>query len=109
MKTDSNEWQTAKLAGNNGVQLITGTDATTPTARVSQKNRWYSFVINAEAVISAVTLVKSDGTVISGYTPSWIGETLAAGMYIPLGVYDGDWVYATSITLTSGSILAYFD
>ena len=71
--------------------------------------RWYGFVVNTTAVINTADFVYEDGTAVSGYTPSWFDVSLAVGMFIPCGVYNGKAIYANSITLTSGTVLAYFD
>jgi len=79
-------------AGYTGCKVISGISAVTGTFR--------SFVVNEDAVVSAI-LDKDGESLLSDIGLS--GVTLYAGTYIP--VADGNWI--TSITLTSGSVVAY--
>ena len=79
-------------AGYTGCKVISGTTAVAGSFR--------GFVVNEEATVTDV-LDKDGESLLSDIGLS--GVTLAAGTYIP--VADGNWI--TSITLTSGSVVAY--
>ena len=79
-------------AGFTGCKVISNTSANTGTFR--------GFVVNDDAVVSAI--LNSSGASILA-TIGLSGVTLAQGTFI--SVADGD--YISSITLTSGSIVAY--
>jgi hypothetical protein len=80
------------MAGLTGCKVISGTDANT--------GRWQGFVVNADAVVSAA-LDKAGSSVMT--TLGLTSITLKQGTFISMP--DGD--YFSSITLTSGSIVAY--
>jgi hypothetical protein len=80
------------MAGMTGCKVISGTDANT--------GRWQGFVVNADAVVSAA-LDKAGSSVMT--TLGLTGVTLKQGTFISIS--EGDWF--SSITLTSGSIVAY--
>jgi hypothetical protein len=79
-------------AGFTGCKVISNTSANTGAFR--------GFVVNSDAVVSAI--LNSSGASILA-TIGLSGVTLAQGTFI--SVADGD--YISSITLTSGSIVAY--
>lgn len=79
-------------AGYTGCRVISNTSANTGTFR--------GFVVNEDAVVSAI-LDSSSTSILSSLGLS--GVTLKSGAFI--SVPDGD--YISSITLTSGSIIAY--
>jgi len=104
MKTYNERLNTAKAVGGNGVNYVaTGSDYFTGGGM-----GWYGFVVNEDAVVGAVVLNDNQGNTVS-LTPSWIGKTLAAGMWIPFGVHLTNDIYATGVGVTSGSILLYRD
>jgi hypothetical protein len=80
------------MAGMTGCKVISNTSANT--------GRFQGFVVNADAVVSAA-LDKAGSSVMT--TVGLTGVTLKQGTFISLP--DGD--YFSSITLTSGSIVAY--
>jgi hypothetical protein len=80
------------MAGFTGCKVISNTSANT--------GRWQGFVVNADAVVSAA-LDKAGSSVMTSI--GLTGVTLKQGTFISLP--DGDWF--SSITLTSGSIVAY--
>jgi hypothetical protein len=80
------------MAGFTGCKVISDTNANT--------GRWQGFVVNADAVVSAA-LDKAGASVMS--TIGLTSVTLKQGTFISLP--EGD--YFSSITLTSGSIVAY--
>lgn len=74
----------------------------------ARTGQFYAFIINADAVISACTIVTVTGTTVttntSGVTTLNIsGATLKQGaaIFVPTGSY------ISSITLASGSIILY--
>lgn len=79
-------------AGYTGCKVISNTSANTGQFR--------GFVVNSDAVVSAI-LDKNGSSLMTAIGLS--GVTLKQGAYI--SVADGD--YISSITLTSGSIIAY--
>jgi hypothetical protein len=79
-------------SGYTGCKVISNTSANTGEFR--------GFVVNSDAVVSAI-LDSSSTSILSALGLS--GVTLAQGTFI--SVADGD--YISSITLTSGSIVAY--
>ena len=79
-------------AGYTGCKVISNTSANTGTFR--------GFVVNSDAVVSAC-LDQSASSLMSAL--GLTGVTLKQGIYI--AVPDG--TYISSITLTSGSIVAY--
>ncbi len=104
MKTYNERLNTAKAVGGNGVDyLATGSDYYDGGGM-----GWYGFVVNEDAVVGAVEIYDNQGSAVS-LTPSWIGKTLAAGMFIPFGVHLTNDIYAKGIAVTSGSILLYRD
>lgn len=99
---------TAQMIGSKGVDYLT---TGTLTYAYDLNNRgWYGFTVNEAAVVTAATFRDKDGTAIS-FSPNWYNVTLAAGAWIPAGKssYAGKFVWITSITLSSGSILLYRD
>lgn len=79
-------------AGYTGCKVISNTSANT--------GKFRGFVVNSDAVVSAI-LDKNGSSLMTAIGLS--GVTLKQGSYI--SVADGD--YISSITLTSGSIIAY--
>ena len=79
-------------AGYTGCRVISNTSANSGTFR--------GFIVNDDAVISAI-LDEDGASLLSALGLS--GVTLRSGIYI--SVQDGK--YISSITLTSGSIVAY--
>lgn len=79
-------------AGFTGCKVISNTSANTGVFR--------GFVVNEDAVVSAI-LDSGSNSILSSLGLS--GVTLKSGAFI--SVADGD--YISSITLTSGSIIAY--
>lgn len=79
-------------AGYTGCKVISNTSANTGQFR--------GFVVNADAVVSAI-LDQSGASILSSLGLS--GVTLKQGAFI--SVQDG--TYISSITLSSGSIIAY--
>jgi hypothetical protein len=79
-------------AGYTGCRVISNTSANSGAFR--------GFIVNDDAVVSAI--LNSSGASILA-TIGLSGVTLAQGTFI--SVADGD--YISSITLTSGSIVAY--
>ena len=79
-------------AGFTGCKVISNTSANTGAFR--------GFVVNEDAVVSAI-LDSGSNSILSSLGLS--GVTLKSGAFI--SVPDGD--YISSITLTSGSIIAY--
>jgi hypothetical protein len=80
------------MAGFTGCKVISNTSANTGAFR--------GFVINSDAVVSAI-LDKSGSSLLSSLGLS--GVTLKQGIYIAVSEDN----YISSITLTSGSIVAY--
>jgi hypothetical protein len=80
------------MSGFTGCKVLSGTSANT--------GRWQGFVVNADAVVSAA-LDKAGSSVMT--TLGLTGITLKQGTFISIS--EGD--YFSSITLTSGSIVAY--
>jgi hypothetical protein len=80
------------MSGFTGCKVLSGTGANT--------GRWQGFVVNADAVVSAA-LDKAGSSVMT--TLGLTGVTLKQGTFISIS--EGDWF--SSITLTSGSIVAY--
>jgi hypothetical protein len=80
------------MSGFTGCKVLSGTGANT--------GRWQGFVVNADAVVSAA-LDKNAASVMT--TLGLTGITLKQGTFISIS--EGDWF--SSITLTSGSIVAY--
>lgn len=80
------------MAGFTGCRVISNTSANT--------GRFQGFVVNADAVVSAA-LDRNGASVMTSI--GLTGVTLKQGTFISLP--DGDWF--SSITLTSGSIVAY--
>jgi len=83
---------TSFSAGYTGCRVISNTSANTGVFR--------GFVVNADAVVSAC-LDRNGNSLMSSI--GLTGVTLKQGVYIC--VPDGNWI--SSITLTSGSIIAY--
>ena len=79
-------------AGFTGCKVISNTSANTGTFR--------GFVVNEDAVVSAI-LDSGSNSILSALGLS--GVTLKSGAFI--SVPDGEFI--SSITLTSGSIIAY--
>jgi hypothetical protein len=79
-------------AGYTGSRVISGTSPVT--------GKFRGFVVNENCVVSAI-LDKDGNSILSSLGLS--GVTLNTGVYIC--VPDGNWI--SSITLTSGSIVAY--
>jgi hypothetical protein len=79
-------------AGFTGCKVISNTSANTGAFR--------GFIVNDDAVVSAI-LDENGSSILS--TLGLSGVTLRSGVYI--SVADGS--YISSITLTSGSIVAY--
>lgn len=79
-------------AGFTGCKVISNTSANTGT--------FQGFVVNSDCVVSAI-LNSSGASILSAIGLS--GVTLKQGMFI--SVPNGDFI--SSITLTSGSIIAY--
>ena len=79
-------------AGYTGCKVVSNTSANTGAFR--------GFVVNDDAVVSAI-LDKDGVSILAALGLS--GVTLRSGIFI--SVADGD--YISSITLTSGSIVAY--
>jgi hypothetical protein len=80
-------------AGFTGCKVISNTSANTGVFR--------GFVVNSDAVVSAI-LDQNASSILS--TLGLSGVTLTSGAFI--SVADGS--YISSITLASGSIIAYF-
>ena len=80
-------------AGYTGCKVISNTSANTGVFR--------GFVVNADAVVSAI-LDEGSSSIMT--TLGLSGVTLKSGIYI--SVPNGK--YISSITLTSGSIVAYY-
>jgi hypothetical protein len=80
-------------AGFTGCTVISNTSANTGVFR--------GFVVNSDAVVSAI-LDQNASSILS--TLGLSGVTLTSGAFI--SVADGS--YISSITLASGSIIAYF-
>jgi len=80
-------------AGYTGCKVISNTSANTGVFR--------GFVVNADAVVSAIL---DEGSSSLMTTLGLSGVTLKSGIYI--SVPNGK--YISSITLTSGSIVAYY-
>jgi hypothetical protein len=86
----------ARLSGFNGCIYEGSTNQRTGI--------FYAFVVNADAVVSAMTITKQDGTTTSGVTLFNISSaTLKQGSFFP--VSEGS--YISAITLASGSIILY--
>ncbi|MDB2611847.1 hypothetical protein N9Z24_03745 [Gammaproteobacteria bacterium] len=83
---------TSFSAGYTGCKVISNTSANTGVFR--------GFIVNDDAVVSAI--LDEDGTSLLS-TLGLSGVTLRSGIYI--SVESGN--YISSITLTSGSIVAY--
>ena len=83
---------TSFSAGYTGCKVISNTSANTGVFR--------GFIVNDDAVVSAI-LDEDDTSLLS--TLGLSGVTLRSGIYI--SVESGN--YISSITLTSGSIVAY--
>ena len=79
-------------AGYTGCRVISNTSANTGTFR--------GFIVNDDAIVSAI-LDENGSSILSALGLS--GVTLRSGVYI--SVADGS--HISSITLTSGSIVAY--
>lgn len=88
MSTSSNSFS----AGYSGCKVISNTSANTGAFR--------GFIVNDDAVVSAI-LDKDGASLMTSLGLS--GVTLRSGAYISVAVED----YISSITLTSGSIIAY--
>ena len=87
---------TFRTGGHNGCVGVFDTNAKT--------GRFFGFTINADAVVSAMTITKKDGTTTDGVTVMNIsGATLKQGIFFPVEHST----YISSITLTSGSIILY--
>lgn len=89
-----------RLSGFNGFIYEGSTNART--------GKYYGFVVNADAVVSAMTVVKVTGTTTSTDTAAITtynisGATLKQGSFFPIP--EGS--YISSITLASGSIILY--
>lgn len=85
-----------RLSGFNGCVGVFDTNAKT--------GRFYAFTVNADAVVSAMTITKQDTTTTNGVTVMNIsGQTLKQGSLWT--VAEGS--YISSITLASGSIILY--
>lgn len=80
-------------AGYKGCKVISNTSANTGIFR--------AFIVNSDAVVSE--MLNEDGTSLMS-SMGLAGITLSSGAFIV--VPDGD--YISSITLTSGSIVAYY-
>jgi hypothetical protein len=80
------------ISGFTGCKVISNTSANT--------GRFQGFVVNADAVVSAI-LDENSASLLS--TIGLSGVTLKQGTFI--SVQEGK--YISSITLTSGSIVAY--
>ena len=80
------------MSGFTGCKVLSGTGANT--------GRWQGFVVNADAVVSAALDINGASVMT---TIGLTGVTLKQGTFISLP--EGD--YFSSITLTSGSIVAY--
>jgi hypothetical protein len=80
------------MSGFTGCKVISNTSANT--------GRFQGFVVNADAVVSAI-LDENSASLLS--TIGLSGVTLKQGTFI--SVQEGK--YISSITLTSGSIVAY--
>lgn len=88
MSTSSNSFS----AGYSGCKVISNTSANTGTFR--------GFIVNDDAVVSAI-LDKDGASLMTSLGLS--GVTLRSGAYISVPAED----YISSITLTSGSVIAY--
>ena len=80
------------MSGFTGSKVVSNTSANT--------GRWQGFVVNADAVISAM-LDQDDNSLMTALGLS--GVTLSAGTFI--SVPNGQAI--TSITLSSGSVVMY--
>lgn len=80
-----------------GGTLITGTNAVTGS--------WSAIVVNTDCVIAAMLVDGTDVTTTRGFA----SKTITAGMFIGAGLNQSSSGYQkiTSITLTSGSVMAY--
>jgi len=83
---------TSFSAGYTGCKVISNTSANTGVFR--------GFIVNDDAVVSAI-LDEDGSSLLSALGLS--GVTLRSGVYIPVDSSK----YISSITLTSGSIVAY--
>ena len=89
-----------RLSGFNGFIYEGSTNART--------GKYYAFVVNADAVVSAMTVVKATGLDLTTdseavTTYNLTGATLKQGAFFPIP--EGS--YISSITLASGSIILY--
>ena len=89
MSTSSNSFS----AGYTGCKVISNTSANTGAFR--------GFVVNSDAVVSAI-LDKDGASLMTSL--GLTGVTLKSGAFISVGAAD----YISSITLSSGSIIAYY-
>lgn len=80
------------MSGFTGCKVISNTSANT--------GRFRGFIVNADAVVSAC-LDKDGSTLMTAL--GLTGVTLKQGTFISVASYD----FISSITLTSGSIVAY--
>ena len=79
-------------AGTYGTQIITGTDAVTGT--------FAGFLAITDTVIAAISIGG-----VSGAAAYFGSATIAEGVTVTVGGYING-IFCTSITLTSGSLLA---
>lgn len=110
MRTHNERLQLARATGATGFDYC-GAETlayTASAAKSSDSEGWYAFVVNEDAVVSAVVFKDRDGATLT-VTPTWLNHTLAAGAYCPAGFISGEDAYISSITVDSGSILLYAD
>lgn len=87
---------TFRTGGHNGCVGVFNT--------AEKTGKFYGFTVNADAVVSAMTITLHNGTTTDGVTLMNVsGATLKQGLYFP--VAHG--TYISSITLASGSIVLY--
>ena len=109
MRANNERLNTARAVGNQGCDyLTTGTLAFSSSIYATDGQGWYGFVVDTAATVTAVTFKDRSGNTLTG-SPTWLNNSLSAGVFIPAGFLGGQDAYISSITLSGGAIILYAD
>jgi hypothetical protein len=89
-----------QMLGKNGCLIITDTNAHT--------GRFYSIVVASDTVINAILQQPVDSSSAAAAKTDAASASVGAGLLITPGIGSGKEYVFTSITLTSGSVIAYY-
>ena len=110
MRANNERLNTARAIGSSGCDYLgTGTLAYSSSIYANnQSTGWYGFVVHTAATVTAVTFKDKSGNTLTG-SPTWLNQSLAAGLWIPAGFLGGQDAYISSITTSGGAIILYAD